>query len=99
MHTMVKPPPKAPSKLEKNVEIAEWPRNNRGQTIRVSLRTYAGHPLFDVRTWWTGDDGTVQHPGKGFSCRLKDLPRLVEATAEALKKAKALGLLDSEGAE
>jgi Transcriptional Coactivator p15 (PC4) len=97
MHKMVRPPPKAQS--EESFTISEWPRNTRGQTNRVSLRTYRGHALFDVRIWWTGDDGIAQHPGKGFSCRLKDLPRLVEATAEALKKAKALGFLNSEGSE
>jgi Transcriptional Coactivator p15 (PC4) len=71
---MVKPPPKAKSKLEESIEIAEWPGNSRGQTIRVRSRSYGGHPLLDIRTWWTGDDGAVR-PGKGFSCRLKDLPR------------------------
>ncbi len=95
---MVKPPPKAKSKLEENVEIAEWPRNSRGQTNRVTLRSYGGHALFDVRTWWLGDDHIV-HPGKGFSCRLKDLPRLAAAVQNALERAKGLGLLDGEGGE
>jgi len=97
---MVKPPPKAKSKLEESIEIAEWPPNSRGQTIRVSLRSYGGHPLLDIRTWWTGDDGAV-HPGKGFSCRLKDLPRLAQAVTEALKRARILGLVgeESEGRE
>jgi len=70
------------------------------QIIRVSLRSYGGHPLLDIRTWWTGDDGAVQHPGKGFSC-LKDLPRLAQAVTEALKRARMLGLVgdESEGSE
>jgi hypothetical protein len=47
---------KAPSKLEENVDIAEWPRNRKGQVVRVGLRPYNGHALLDVRSWWVGDD-------------------------------------------
>jgi hypothetical protein len=94
---MVRPPSKAKSKLEENVEIAEWLRNRRGQTVRVTLRAYNGHPLLDIRTWWIGDDRAV-HPGKGIPVRIKDLPQLTEAVTEALKRAQELGLLDSEGA-
>jgi hypothetical protein len=79
---MIRPPPKAKSKLEETIEIAQWPRNSRGQTIRVSLRSYGGHPLLDIRTWWTGDDGAV-HP-KGLPCRLKDVPCLAVRTRDAV---------------
>jgi hypothetical protein len=44
MRTMVKPPPKAPGKLEETIEIAEWPRNRKGQAVRVALRPYNGFP-------------------------------------------------------
>jgi hypothetical protein len=96
MRTVVRPPPKAKSKLKENVEIAEWPRNSRGQTIRVSLRSYGGHPLLDVRTSWTGTTGRCTR-AKVFSCRLKDLPRLAQAVTEALKRARMLGLVADEG--
>jgi hypothetical protein len=98
MRNMVKPPPKAPSKLEETVDIAEWPRNRKGQAIRVALRPYNGFPLIDIRTWWTGDD-KIQHPGKGVSLPLSNLPQLATAIAKALERAKALGLFGSEGTE
>jgi hypothetical protein len=98
MANMVKPPPKAPKKLEQNVEIAEWPRNRKGQVVRVSLRPYNGHSLIDVRNWWVGDDGEM-HPGKGVSLPIRHLPQLATAIQKALERAKALGHLDSEGAE
>jgi Transcriptional Coactivator p15 (PC4) len=97
MRKMVKPPPKA--QIEESIPIIEWERNRRGQTNRVSLRSYLGHSLFDIRIWWTGDDGITQHPGKGFSCRLKELPKLQQAVTQALKCARERGLLDSEDAE
>jgi hypothetical protein len=98
MRKMVKPPPKAPSKLEETVEIAEWSRGRKGQVVRVSLRAFNGHPLIDVRTWWVGDD-KIHHPGKGAALPVRNLPQLAAAIAEALKRATALGLLDSEDAE
>jgi Transcriptional Coactivator p15 (PC4) len=86
---------KAQSKIEESITIAEWPRNTRGQTNRAQMRTYGGHRLFDLRIWWHGDDD-VMHPGKGFSCRVKDLPQVAAAVAEAMERAQALGFLDSD---
>jgi hypothetical protein len=98
MTTMVKPPPKAPGKLEETVEIAEWPRNRKGQAVRVALRPYNGFPLVDIRTWWTGDD-KILHPGKGVSLPISNLPQLAAAISKALERAKALGLLNSGSVE
>jgi hypothetical protein len=83
--------------LEGLFRVGEWPRNSRGQTIRVSVRSYGCRPLLDIRMWWTGDDGAVR-PVKSFSCRL---PRLAQAVTEALKRARMLGLVgdESEGSE
>jgi len=86
-------------KLQEAITVDEWQRNGRGQTNRVSFRTYGGHQLFDVRIWWVGDDGTTLHPGKGFSCRVKDLPRLAAAITKSLEQARALGLPVDEGSE
>ena len=77
--------------------VGEWWRNRSGQSIRVVLRDYNGHPLLDVRNWWTGDDG-VLHPGKGFACRVKHLPQLAATIAKALTKARELGLIGESDA-
>ena len=39
MRTVVRPPPKAKSKLKENVEIAEWPRNSRRAQRASGRRT------------------------------------------------------------
>jgi hypothetical protein len=98
MRNMVKPPPKAPSKLEETVDIAEWPRNRKGQVIRVGLRPYNGYALLDVRNWWVGADRAM-HPGKGISLPVSSLPQLAEAIQNALERAKALGLIDGGGGQ
>jgi hypothetical protein len=62
--------------------VAEWWKNRGGETIRVSLSTYEGRNIVDVRTWFTGTDG-VMKPGKGFACSVKHLPKLIAALGKA----------------
>jgi hypothetical protein len=78
--------------LPEPIIISEWWRDRSGRSIRVSLNTYEGHNLIDVRTWWTGDDGKLK-PGKGFACSVRHLSRLAAAIAEAIEKAGQLGLI------
>jgi len=43
--------------------IAQWWKNRGGDSVRVTLATYADRNLIDLRTWFTAD-GELQ-PGKG----------------------------------
>jgi Transcriptional Coactivator p15 (PC4) len=87
---------KRPDPLSEPITVAEWWKNRRGESIRISLATYEGRNLADVRTWYPGDDGTLK-PGKGFAAEVRHLPRLAAALAKAEAKARELSLI-SDGA-
>jgi hypothetical protein len=78
--------------LSEPVIVASWWKNRGGEAVRVRLLTFEGRNIVDIRTWWTGKDGTFQ-PGKGFACTVKHIPRLASALASAARKAEGLGLL------
>jgi hypothetical protein len=88
------------STLAAPIVVSEFWKNRRGESIRVTLSTYAGRNLLDLRSWYTADDGRLK-PGKGFCAEAKHLPRLTEAFAKAEAKARELHLLadDSEGGD
>ena len=77
--------------------VASWPRNIR-ETVCVKLDQYRGRNTIDVRTWYPGDDGELK-PGKGLTLSVSHLPKLAAALADALAKAKALGLIQEGGGE
>jgi hypothetical protein len=76
--------------------IAEWWKNRRGESVRLTLNRYEGRDVIDLRTWYTGDDGKLK-PGKGFAAEVRHLPRLAAAFAKAEAKARELGLLSDNG--
>jgi hypothetical protein len=86
------------AKLAEPIIISEWWRDRGGRSIRVSLNTYEGHNLVDVRTWWTGDDGKLK-PGKGFACSVRHLSQLATAIAKAVERARELGLIDGDDSD
>jgi Transcriptional Coactivator p15 (PC4) len=77
--------------LSAPLTVGEWWKNRGGESIRVTLSTYAGRNLIDLRTWYM-TDGKLQ-PGKGFAADVKHLPRLAAALTKAQAKATELGLL------
>jgi hypothetical protein len=81
------------SALDEPLKIAEWWKNRRGESIRISLSTYNGRNLIDLRSWYTGDDGVLK-PGKGLTALVSHLPRLASAVAKAETKARELGLIE-----
>jgi hypothetical protein len=80
--------------LPEPVTIAEWWKNRRGESVRVTLSTYADRNLVDLRTWFTAD-GKLQ-PGRGFAAEVRHLPRLAAALAKAVAKATELGLITTD---
>ena len=72
------------TRLAEPIIIAQW---CSGESVRVTLSTYADRNLVDLRTWFTAD-GKL-HPGKGFAAEVHHLPRL----AAALTKARELRLI------
>jgi hypothetical protein len=78
-----KPPP------EQERRLATIPRPKDDEEIRINWCEYEGHPYLSLRFWKRGDDG--QHwpdPKRGFSIRLRELPDVADAIAEALSLAE-----------
>jgi hypothetical protein len=85
-------------KLDEPVEVAKFWKNRRHDAVVVSLSTYEGHNLVDVRTYSMNKVGCLVPTPKGLSIVVLRLPELAAAVTKALAKAKELGLLHDEGA-
>lgn len=96
--TRARPPATRRPLLDEPVIVAEWWKNRGGNSIRISLQSYKGRNLVDLRTWFGGDDGRLK-PGKGFSAVIAHLPRMVAELEKALAKARELGLIDDDEAQ
>jgi hypothetical protein len=60
------------------------------EEIRVNWAEYEGKPYLSLRLWKRGDDGGWWPDGKrGMSVRIRELPDLAAAIAEALDLAEA----------
>ncbi len=57
--------------------VATIPKN-RTERVQVSLRTFEGHDLIDIRVFWTPDGGKSWNPSKkGVSLNVQKLPVLL----------------------
>jgi hypothetical protein len=84
--------------LPEPVEIAKFWKNRRHDAIVVSLSTYEGKNLVDVRMHAMKDGRLLPTP-KGVAMVVLRLPELQKAVTKALAKARELGLLpDDDGA-
>ena len=81
--------------LSETITIAEFWKNRSAQSIRISLSTWKGRNLVDVRTWNT-EQGRLKPTTKGFTAEVKHLPRLVSALVKACRRARELGLIASD---
>jgi hypothetical protein len=77
------------------IVVAEWPKNEKGEKVRVTLDSFKGHDTIDARVWWPGDDGHLR-AGKGLTVGIRHLPALAAAFAEALALAREHGLIGGD---
>jgi hypothetical protein len=82
------------TRLAEPIIIAQWWKNRGGESVRVTLSTYADRTIIDLRTWYTAA-GKLQ-PGKGFAADVRHLPQLAKALASAVSKARELGLISAD---
>jgi len=83
--------------LAEVITIDEFWKNRAGQAVKISLSTFQGRNLIDVRTYSTVD-GKLKATVKGFAADIKHLPRLTAAFAKAEARARDLGLItDDDG--
>jgi hypothetical protein len=84
--------------LAEPVKVADFWKNRRGETIRVSLETYEGRDLVDVRQYYTGKDGKMLPTKKGISLSVLRLIELAAAINKAVTKARDLALIENDEA-
>jgi hypothetical protein len=86
-------------KLAEPIEIVKFWKNRKGDAVVVSLSTFEGRNLVNVRQHFTSKDGKLLPTSKGLAMQVLRLPELVKAVEKALSKAREIGLLDGEGSE
>ncbi len=84
--------------LDEPVIISKFWKNRRHDAVIVSLSTYEGRNLVDLRTHAMKEGRLVPTP-KGLAIVVRRLPELAQAINKALAKAKELGLLENEKAD
>lgn len=67
--------------------IAEFTKNAR-ERVRVTLTTYGGHKLIDLRAFYQDTSTGEWRPGRGLALRRELLPDLKRAILAAEKAAK-----------
>ena len=82
--------------LDEPIEVAKFFKNRRKDVIVVSLSTYEGKNIVDVRQHYHNEQGQMRPTGKGVAMVVVRLPELVAAVTKALAKARELGLLDDQ---
>jgi hypothetical protein len=74
--------------------VAEWQRNSR-EIVRVALDRFNNRETIDIRSWWQDSEGNWRPGRGGLTLAVKHLPALAEGLADALQRARALGLIES----
>jgi hypothetical protein len=89
-----------PAPLAEPVEIGKFWKNRRRDTaIVVSLSSYEGHNLLNVREHFVGADGCMRPTTKGLAMVVRRLPEFSKAVRKALEKARELDLLPEDASE
>jgi hypothetical protein len=81
--------------LDEPVVISKFWKNRRHDAIIVSLSTFEGRNLVDLRMHAMKEGRLVPTP-KGLAMVVLRLPELAKAINKALEKARELGLLDDD---
>jgi hypothetical protein len=83
--------------LPEPIEIAKFFKNRRKDVIVVSLSTYEGRNIVDVRQHFHNEKGQMRPTSKGVAVVVLRLPDLAKAINKALSRAVELGLIDDDG--
>jgi hypothetical protein len=84
--------------LDEPIVVHQFWKNRKHDAIIVSLSTYEGRNLVDVRQHFMTKEGKLAPTQKGLAIVVLRLPELAAGIAKALTKARELGLLDDDGA-
>ena len=64
--------------------VAEWPKKP-GETVRVALGDFNGHPTVEIRIWWEDGEGVWRAGKAGITIGRAHLQRLADALARAVE--------------
>jgi len=92
------PPRQCPIAENEPIEVHKMWRDRNGNALVFSLKSYQGRPFFDLRTFYTDQDGVSKPTAKGITASPRKLPEIAKALAKAVERARELGLIDDEGA-
>jgi hypothetical protein len=86
--------------LDEPVTVAKFFKNRRHDVVAVTLSTFNGRNVVDVRQFFQNQQGQDRPTAKGVAMDVRKLPDLAKAINKAVERARELGLIDeSEKAE
>lgn len=68
-------------------------RKNAREELRVSVETFKGVPLVNLRVWFQAEDGDMRPGKQGVALRVELLPDLRQALERAESEAERQGLM------
>lgn len=80
--------------LDEPLVVSRFWKNRRHDAVVVSLSTYEGHNLVDIRIHAMDKAGKLVPTPKGVCMVVLRLPDLAKAVTKALEKARELGIVD-----
>jgi hypothetical protein len=85
--------------LTEPIEIAKWWKSRRRNiAIVVSLSSYEGVNIVNVREYFTDHAGCMKPSTRGLAMGVRNLPEFSKAMRKALERARELDLLPGEDA-
>jgi hypothetical protein len=89
-----------PAPLAEPIEISKWWKSRRRDiAVVVTLSSFEGTNIVNVREYYTASDGCMRPTTKGLAMTVRRLPEFSKAVRQALEKARELNLLSDEGGE
>lgn len=61
-------------------------RKNTREELRVTIDTFQGYELLNLRIWFEAEDGSMRPSKKGLALRMDLLPELREALQKAAQE-------------
>jgi hypothetical protein len=86
-----------PAPLTEPIEIAKWWKTRRRDiAIVVSLSSYEGVNIVNVREYFTDQAGCMKPSTRGLAMSVRNLPEFSKALRRALERARGLDLIPDD---
>ena len=80
----------APPNRSEVHSLRTFPKNRKGEEVRVSVESFNGHRLLNVRVWFPGEDGQMRPGKQGLALKVELLPELRQAL-DLMAEAEGMG--------